>query len=473
MPKPGISIEAQGRADEIRLSGKLGGMSLTRQVLTLALWPLLEQILAFFVGMTDILIAGRMAEGDERIAILDAMGLGGYVGWFLYIFQGAIATGVMALVSRATGARDSALAHRGLGQGLWLGAAAGLGALILLQLAANFLIFWMGLAPAAASHAETYIRTLAFSGPIAGAMFAVNAALRGSGDTRTPFLAMIVVNTVNVAASILFVFGPEPFGGLGIQGIALGTIVGWIAGLITVCAILTLKRNKGLRWTLDGLRLHTPTMRRISNVGMPQAIEIAGMWAIHSYGLRVISTLPEKGTLGAHFIAIRLESMSFLPGFAIAAAAAALTGQYLGAGSKKMAVKAVRFSWKIAIAFMVCMGILFVTCREYLIGIMAPGSETHLQLAMPLLLICAFTQPFFATCIIMKTSMRGAGATKLVMRWSFTSMIFYRIFVLWVLSQTQWLSLTAIWIVLAFDLVTQAIIFTRLHFQGRWLDAKV
>lgn len=473
MPKPGRSIEAEVRAEPIRLSGKLGDMSLTRQVLTLALWPLLEQILAFFVGMTDILIAGRMAEGDERIAILDAMGLGGYVGWFLYIFQGAIATGVMALVSRATGARDIPLTQRGLGQGLWLGALAGIAALILLQLAADLLIKWMGLAPAAAAHAEIYIRTLAYSGPIAGAMFAVNAALRGSGDTRTPFFAMIVVNTVNVIASILFVFGPEPFGGQGIGGIALGTISGWVAGLITVCAILASKKTKGLRWTLAGLRPHPPTMHRITRVGMPQAMEIAGMWAIHSYGLRIISNLPEKGALGAHFIAIRLESMSFLPGFAIAAAAAALTGQYLGAGSKTMALQAVRFSWKIATAFMVCMGIIFITCREWLIGIMAPGSSTHLELAMPLLIICAFTQPFFATCIILKTSMRGAGATRLVMRRAFSSMIFFRVILLYILSQTQWLSLTAVWIVLAFDLIAQAIIFTYLHFHGKWLEAKV
>ena len=125
MGKPGMSVEASEQSSEVSLGGKLGQMSLTRQVLTLAMWPLLEQILTFFVGMTDMLIAGRMAEGDDRIAILDAMALGGYIGWFMYVFQGAVATGVMALVSRATGARDHKLANLGLGQGLWLGAAVG------------------------------------------------------------------------------------------------------------------------------------------------------------------------------------------------------------------------------------------------------------------------------------------------------------------------------------------------------------
>lgn len=472
MDKPGITVEASERGSEVRLSGRLGEMTLTKQVVTLAMWPLLEQILAFFVGLTDMLIAGRMATGELRIIILDAMGLGGYVGWFIGILQGAVATGVMALVSRSIGAGDEKLSNRGLGQGIWLGALAGFASLIVLQAGTLLLIKWMGLRPEAAIEAEKYIRMLAFSGPVSGALFAINAALRGSGDTRTPFLAMVVVNVVNVALSISLVFGKAPFGGMGVDGIALGTVGGWIAGLITVVIMLAVKKT-GLRWSLDGIKFHLETMKRVWRVGVPQAVEIAGMWAIHSYGVRVMSTLPQEGALGAHFIAIRLESMSFLPGFAIAVAASALTGQYLGAGSKEMAVRAVRISWKIAVGFMVIMGMFFVLGRETLIGLIAPDSDIHANLAGPLLVISAITQPFFATCIILKTSMRGAGATRLVMAWSFGSMIFYRILIMATFSHLGLITLSGVWIIFGLDLVTQAIVFVRLHFQGKWLDYRV
>lgn len=473
MGEPGITVEASERGEEIRLGGRLGGMSLRKQVLTLAMWPLMEQVLAFFVGMTDILIAGRMAAGAERVAVLDAMGLGGYMGWFINIFQGAVATGVMALVSRATGARDEQLANRGLGQGLWLGTAAGVVAFFALQVGGIHLIRWMGLTQAAAVEAETYIRYLAWTGPVAGGMFAVNAALRGAGDTKTPFMAMVVVNVVNVAVSVLLVFGPEPFGGMGVKGIALGTVVGWVAGLLTVVVMLAHKKREGLKWTRRGLAFHSETVMRIWRVGVPQAFEIAGMWTIHSFGIRVISSLAQEGALGAHFIAVRLESMSFLPGFAIAAAAAALTGQYLGAGSKEMAVKVVRFCWKIAVILMLLMGVFFFVAREWLIELMAPGSLIHMDLSAPLLVVCAFTQPLFATCIILKTTMRGAGATKLVMRWAFGSMLFHRVLVLGALSYFGGINLTGVWIVFGADLLTQTVIFVRLHFRGKWLDAKV
>ncbi len=474
MSKPGASVEASSRgANAPLLGGRLGGLSLGRQVVVLSMWPLLEQVLAFFVGMTDLLISGRMAEGAERVAVLDAMGLGGYIGWFFNILQGAVATGVMALVSRATGGRDGKLANHAFGQGLWLGVAAGFGSLLLLQAGIPSLIHWVGLSPSAAEKAEAYLRVLALSGPFSGALFAVNAGLRGSGDTRTPFLAMIVVNVVNMLLSWNFVFAAAPLGGHGVAGIAGGTVGGWLAGLLTVLVLVGRGKKTELHWNRTDLRPDGGMMKRILRVGAPQAMEVAGMWTIHAYGMRVIAGLRDEGALGAHILAIRLESMSFLPGFAIATASAALAGQYLGAGSREMAVKAVRLCWKSAALLMGAMGVFFWFGRELLIGWMAPGSELHLQLAAPLLVVCALTQPFFATCIILKTSMRGAGATHIVMRWSFASMCFYRIFVLWLLPHFMPPTLTTVWIVFALDLLTQAVVFTRLHFKGKWLDARV
>lgn len=473
MAKPGLSAEASQRAvPEVRLAGRLADLSLGKQIWVLAFWPLLEQVLAFCVGFTDLIIAGRIGDGSDRVAILDAMGLGGYVSWFFNILQGAVATGVMALVSRATGARDSHLARLGLGQGVWLGIAAGALSLLALHFGIPALIRGVGLSPEASVHAERFLRILAISGPFSGAMFAINAALRGSGDTRTPFIGMCVVNVVNMAVSGLLALGPAPYGGHGVGGIATGTVCGWIAGLVTVSILLT-GRSSVLSWTLAALRPQWETMWRIIRVGAPQSLEIAFMWGIHAYGIHVIATLPGEGNLGAHILAIRVESLSFLPGWAIATAGAALVGQYLGAGSKEMATRAVRMCWKVAATLMGVIGIIFIFGRDLLIAFMAPDSPVLQQIASPLVLICAAAQPFFATCIILKTSMRGAGATNIVMRWSFGSMIAYRIGALWWFKQEPWFDLRVVWIVFSLDLFTQALVFAWVHFRGKWLDARV
>jgi Na+-driven multidrug efflux pump len=243
--------------------------------------------------------------------------------------------------------------------------------------------------------------------------------------------------------------------------------------LLTAVFLLGRGKKDALHWSRASLRPHLETLRRIARVGLPQSVEIAFMWMIHAYGIRVIAGLRDEGALGAHILAIRVESMSFLPGFAIATAAAALAGQYLGAGSREMAVRAVRLCWLSAVLLMTAIGIFFVLGRNVLIGWMAPGSELHATLAAPLLIVCALAQPFFATCITLKTSMRGAGATHIVMRWSFGSMLFYRVLVLWAMPHFMDVTLIAVWVVLSLDLMTQALIFSRLHFRGKWLDARV
>ena len=35
-------------------------------------------MMGFLVSAVDLILAGRMTEGDDRIAIMDALGLGGY-----------------------------------------------------------------------------------------------------------------------------------------------------------------------------------------------------------------------------------------------------------------------------------------------------------------------------------------------------------------------------------------------------------
>jgi putative MATE family efflux protein len=451
-------------------------MSLQRQVAVLAIWPLLEQVLAFSVGMTDLTIAGRMVGGVDRVAVLDALGLGGYVAWFFNILQGAVATGVMALVARAVGGRDRKLAHRGLGQGVWLGFAAGCLSWLMLVVGLGALIDWIGLGPLASDKVEVYLQILARSGPFSGILFAVNAALRGAGDTRTPFVSMLVVNGVNIVASVTLVFGPGHFGGHGIAGIAWGTFIGWGAGLVAVAWMLGRRGRadeESLSWRDAAFGPDFDTMKRILRVGAPQALEIAGMWGIHALGVRIIAHLPQKGVLGAHILAIRIESMSFLPGFAIGTAAAALAGQYLGAGSPNQAVRAVRVAWRWSVVLMTSIGLVILYWRRELIGLLAPGSELHLQLAAPLLVVTAFTQPLFATCIVMKTSMRGAGATRMVMTRSFASMLVFRVLVLWWAVANLGIGLTGVWIIFGCDMLVQSIMFTWLHFRGTWLGVSV
>lgn len=473
MSKSGVSVEAASSGVARReLGGNLAGKSIPHQVIMLAIWPLLEQLLGFLVGMTDSVLAGRIGEGAERIAALDALALAAYLSWLMMILQGAAATGGMAMISRATGAGDSKLADRSLGQALLLGCAAGIVAGSGLLLSMPLLVKVFALTPEAGRMATTYVNIVALSAPFSGVMFAGNAALRGSGDTRTPFFVMTLVNCINIGLSWMFVYGPEPIGGRGIAGIALGTTIAWTVGAMVLISVL-FARKKGIKLQLNSLRPDRDVLNRIIRVGVPSAIEISGMWTINAIVVRIISGLPVEGVLGAHFIAIRCESLSFLPGFALGAASATLAGQYLGLGDRVRAKQAVLTCWLGGAALMTLIGIVFLVFSEELVQLIAPDSAIHLELAAPIVFLCGLTQPMLATCVILKTTFRGAGDTKAVMRYSYGSMLVVRLGGAYLVGTVLGLGLWWIWLIMSADLLTQAIIFGIRFKSNKWMDTNV
>jgi putative MATE family efflux protein len=329
-----------------------------------------------------------------------------------------------------------------------------------------------------------YLSTLCWLCPAVGVMLAATHALRGIGDTRTPFYAMVVVNLVNLGLSWLFVFGPAPWGGMGVRGLALGTVLAWVVGMVVVLVFLLFRDGKAkdgdsVELSLRRCRLvpEWPMMKRILRVGAPQALEMLGMWAIHSITLRFVAGLAPDGTLGAHLIAIRVESMSFLPGLAIGTAGAALTGQYLGAQNPEKAAKAVRVCWRYAVLLMTLFGVLFLMWPEELVRVIVPGGGADVALlvsmAAPLVFLCGLNQPVLATALVLKSSLRGAGATRLVMTYSFSTMILFRGILVPVAVIYFGAGLFAIWVIMFVDVWVQAGIFSWVHFRGRWTETEV
>ena len=486
MARPGKIIEAEQRStiQEVdgTLAGRLGRMSLGRQVITLAIWPLLEQILSFMVNTVDLILATRMADGDTRVAVMDALGLGGYAMWLMMILQGAVATGVLAIVSRAAGARKPEEARQGLVQGILAGLFMGILSGLIIRLSLSQIIKVFGLSDAASEYAFDYLSILAWSCPFLGIFYACTNALRAIGDTRTPFFIMLFINICNMTLSASFVFLDPPLGGMGIAGLAWGSLFAWLLGTLAVVILLSRKYEpESEEITLTLRRADwTPQremMVRIGRVGLPQGVEMLGMWIIHAYVLRFITGLAFEGALGAHFIAIRVESLSFLPGFAIGTATATLVGQYLGANNPKMALKALRTAWLFALSFMSTIGIFFLLAPEIIVRLILPETDTQaaqlIAVAGPLVFICGIFQPALATTIVLKTCLRGAGATRIVMTSSFTCLILIRIIGITIYDAYFNLTLVKIWIFMSIDLFIQAGLFITIAFRGKWLTTKV
>ncbi len=465
----------RGRASRARLGGKLAGLSLPRQIAVIAFWPFLEQLLSFFVTSSDLFIATKIGlNAQDTINISDGMGAVVFLMWFGFVIQGSIMMGATAIVSRMTGARDYPQAQHGLHQAAMLGLLAGIISCGLLFACSGFLVTHvLTMNEAARAYALQYVYVAAFAAPFSGVVFAINAALRGSGDTRLPFWIMMGVGILNVIFSVTFVFADAPLGGWRIGGIAAGTVCGYGISMCALLFIMLRRRKKNIR----GKRKRIPgrTRQGILKIGLPQAVEVFGMWGIQMFCLSIISELPIKGVLGVHNIAVRIESLSFLPGFAIGMAASTLVGQYLGARNALMARITIWKCMRYAIIFMTGLGVLFCAFPSLFMEIFSNGNMTLIDTGIPVLRTMLLVEPFFAACIVMKMSLRGAGDTRRVMFISYGIMGFFRVVCTWVWFKLapETMTLWGIWLLFAFEMAVQSTILYKIVKGRSWTKLQV
>jgi putative MATE family efflux protein len=97
-----------------------------------------------------------------------------------------------------------------------------------------------------------------------------NAAIRATGDTRTPAIIMMVAAGVNIVLDPLLIFGLGGFPGLGITGAALATV---IARATTMGASLWVlaRRERMVVWTSPKLGEVWNSWKQVLYVGLPAA----------------------------------------------------------------------------------------------------------------------------------------------------------------------------------------------------------
>ncbi|MDX1269667.1 MAG: MATE family efflux transporter, partial [Oceanisphaera sp.] len=95
-----------------------------------------------------------------------------------------------------------------------------------------------------------------------------NAAIRATGDTRTPSLVMMVAGLVNGLLDPLLIFGIGPFPELGIKGAAIASACSWLMATVVGLWLLW-RRERLLLWPwlrLDSVLSH---WRQLLQVAIP------------------------------------------------------------------------------------------------------------------------------------------------------------------------------------------------------------
>lgn len=487
-PLAGIPLdktEALPDSEGVIRSGKLAGKSMWAAIWILALPVLLQQTMAATLGLTDQIFAGGLPD-EVVVPALDGLGIGAFIGWFIGIAMTGLGIGGQALIARAMGAGNIGEGELALGQAISLSLVWGVFIGIVLWWFAPILAAMCLLSPEANRYCVQYIQILSYSMPFCAIMMVGAMCLHGAGETIKPSVIAIGVNVVNILFSWALSgtdirFGEtvlvNPFSfDLHVIGIALGTAMSYACGGALTLYILW-RGVKDLRLYPRSLRIQGSMIRRIVRVGVPNFFEGISMWAVNMFILMIIGWIAlngdeSEGLQGAHIIAIRWESFSFLPGFAIGTAAGALAGQYLGAGNPRLAQRSILACTAIASVIMSLLGVLFMFGGYWLTSIVS-DKAVHLHHTPNLLFICGTMQVFFAITMVMRQGLRGVGDT----RWTFiiTTVSSYgvRLPAAYLLGVTFEMGLEGIWYALCGEFFVRALLFSARFFHGGWKRIKI
>jgi putative MATE family efflux protein len=450
-------------------------------MLRLAMPVLLEQILAMLVGFADTWLTGRFLLPEH----LAAIGLIAYLLWLIPCLFGAVAIGATALIARFIGAGNQAMAVKVTHQSLIVGAVLAAAVTIFFAVFGGAFVRLLQLPEEAARLATLYLMVLT---PIIPAMMAEQvgiACLRGAGDTLTGFIAMSIVNVVNIALSASLVTGWGPFPNLGWAGLAIGTATGYAVAGVLILAVL-IRGRAGLRLRWSGMRPDRDLIRRILRIGVPGGVDMTAIVLCHLWFVTIVNSL---GVLeaAAHGLAIRIESLAYLPGTAFQVAAATMTGQSLGAGDDRRATRSILASCLAGGALMSAAGVLFFFGGEWLTSFfLGPGAADTQALAAPLLKIVAISQPSLALAMVLSGAFRGAGDTRWPLAITFIGYLGIRVPLAYLLAWEQvplpvvgaaisgyGLGVVGAWYAMVADVILRSLLILTRFLQGGWKRVRV
>ncbi len=297
------------------LSGSLLGhvtvMSLTASV------GLMAVFLVDFIDMVFIAMLGK-AE------LAAAVGYAGAVLFFTTSFSIGMAIAVGALVARALGAGDTALAHKRTSHGLVFGIGFGVLFAALVWFNIDGLVRLIGAEGHTAELAGHYLRIIVPSLPLLLVGMMGGTILRAHGDARRAMMATIYGGAVNAVLDPILIFGLD----LELTGAALASVAARVT--IAGTALLPILRHHGgiARPDMEGLRAD---FRPILAIAVPAILTQLATPVGQAIVTRAMAQFGEDAVAGMAIVA-RLTPVSFGVIFALSGAVGPIIGQNFGAG---------------------------------------------------------------------------------------------------------------------------------------------
>lgn len=375
---------------------------LNKEILRLSIPSILANLTVPLVGFVDTAVAGHLQGGEGAAAFIGAISIGSMLFNLLYWNFGFLRTGTGGLTAQAFGRGDMHGSAVIFFRGIALAMAAAL---------FNLLIQWPFVKIALAlvnggaeveSLAAQYFFIRIWAAPATLSLMAFSGWFVGMQDSMSSMWKDLVVNGVNVAASIMLALGIGSWEGLGFAGVAWGTVIAQYSGL-AYCIVKTVVKYG--RKVFAGFRLSElkevftgAELRSFFKMNADLVLRSIGFTGIY-IGYTAIAATFGDVLLACSSIMMQILMIFsyFTDGFAYAGEA--LAGRYIGARDKTMLRRSVNyvFVWSMSIAF--AFTGVYLAAGEPIVRLLTSDSTVVDTCAlfipwlalMPLFGCCAFT----------------------------------------------------------------------------------
>lgn len=439
-------------------------------ILSLA-WPtVLEQIMQTAVQYIDTAMVGSL--GKQATA---AVGSTGTVSWLVSSTVSAIGVGFLAYISQAMGAGRNDNAKKASGQAVTAVITVGILFTVLTTSLSGVIPVWMRVDINIREMASRYFLILYSPMLFRTASIIFGTVLRSVGDTKSPMMAGIFVNLINVVLNffliyptrVIFLFGKEftVYGaGRGIYGAAAASAAAYTVGGIIIT--VTLWKHKTISPKGQRLRPDTAILKPCLRVAIPNMFQRFATSLGYVAFASMINSLGET-TTAAHTIANTVESAFYIPGYGMQTAAATLSGNACGANDKERLSGLAKITIPLVVVLMILSGGLLFLFAPQLMGLFSNDDDV-IRLGTTVLRMVAVSEPLYGVPIVVEGIMQGAGKTITPFIFNVLGMWCVRIVGTFICTQLLGLGLVAAWACMIGHNVLLFVLFIVHYATGRW-----
>lgn len=297
-------------------------------------WPsVLESFFIALAGIIDTYMVSSI--GSSAVA---AVGLTTQPKFIALSIFFAINIATSALVARRLGEEDKEGANRILVTAIIMG-------LVLTVVISTLMVYFSdSILRLAGSNSDTHTDALNYFRIIMGGMLfsvvsmAINAAQRGSGNTRIAFTTNLVSSIVNIFFNYCLIGGNFGFPKMEVSGAALATVLGTVVSSI-MCIRSLFRKDGFVQIKYIFKKKIKPTVEVFTSI-----VKLGTNLFVENIAMRIgflTTALMAAGlgtdTFAAHNVGMNLLSICFAFADGMQVAAVVLTGSSLGAGKKENA----------------------------------------------------------------------------------------------------------------------------------------